>query len=118
MSAVPDRERVPVNASAPGDGPGALENLPIPTPMMPTSEVVHHQSNGNGARAASPWPYTQPAVLDQVEELRDELHTIARRIDWLLTVTESAAEFVGYRVEAARVRERRRDRRGRRKAMR
>jgi hypothetical protein len=86
--------------------------------MMPTPAVGHNQINGNGARPASPWPYTAPAVLDLIEGLRDDLLSVAEQIDALVETTENAVEFVGARVEMARVRERRRNRRGMRKAQR
>jgi hypothetical protein len=84
--------------------------------MMPTFEAGDNHGNGN--RPASPWPYTQPALVDLIEEMRGELQTLADHVDEMLDRAETAIEFVGARVEMARVRERRRNRRGTRKAVR
>lgn len=77
-----------------------------------------NQTNGNGARPASPSPFTTPALLASVEELREDLVRLAAGIDQVLGHIDQAALFLDYRVEAARVRERRRVRRGQRKAAR
>jgi len=80
-----------------------------------TATNGHHGNNGH--RALSPWPYTQPAVLDLLEGIQAELSSLAERIEELLEQADQAIEFVGARVEQARARERRRNRRGTRKAI-
>jgi hypothetical protein len=81
--------------------------------------------NGDRPQSESPARYTQPQLLASVEELRNDVFGIAVHLVGVVTAIEAtldrldqATEFVGYRVERARVRERRRNRRGQRKAVR
>jgi hypothetical protein len=89
------------------------------------------RSNGHSDRheplfvVAPRSPATTPALLEHLDDVRlvlgslaDEIEAVLLRVDAVLIRVDKASEFVGYRVEAARARERRRNRRGQRKAAR
>ena len=75
-----------------------------------TPEGVTFNGHHNGHASLS----TLPQLLDRLNEARDELDYLVRQGSELVDVTEQALTFIDRRVEMARARERRRDRRGKR----
>ena len=72
-----------------------------------TPEGVAFNGHSNGHPSLS----TLPQLLDRLNDARDELDYLVRQGSELVDVTEQALTFIDRRVEMARARERRRDRR-------
>lgn len=77
-----------------------------------TSIIAQYPASRNGGQ---PSPSTLPQLLTTIDELRGTLANLIEDCDALMESADQAVAFIDRRVELARARERRRDRRNRRR---
>jgi hypothetical protein len=82
---------------------------------LSTHYITQDPVSRNGNRPHPPGTLeTLPALLGVIDELRDDLVELAYQTEALMERADEALTFIDYRVELARTRERRRDRKRRR----